>query len=190
MSNIEIDNITIGKGGKMDRQKLMGAWKEFVESLHPDLWVTITFRTPTSKYFAKMRFKKFFKHLNKPNETFYSKFILCWVFFEEWNRQERCHIHALIKGIDPSLAVNLEEKCLREFGLSVIRPYDYAMINHPASEYLAKKYVFYYGSDYLERFTINSRLRKISKVYNKKLYEENSKNEISDASESNKSQMS
>lgn len=153
----------------IDVIRLKQEWKQFIERLHPDLFVTITFRKPTSKFIAKKRFKEFFRNLNKPGDILYRKFILSWVFFEERVRDDGCHIHALIKGIDPSLATVLEEKCLVNFGRSKVYPYDHARVKYPASEYLADKYVFFYGFDFLEFYRINSRLRKNPKVYSKRL---------------------
>lgn len=142
----------------MDRYKLKIAWKEFIERLRPDLYVTITFRTITSRDMAIKRFKRFFKFLNKPNKIFYNKFTLNWVYFENKIEGEGYHLHALVKGIVPLLAPDLENECSRVFGLSKVVPYDHSRVIYPASEYLADKCA-YFNSDNLKPFKINSRFR-------------------------------
>ncbi len=141
----------------MNTYKLKMAWKEFVERIKPDLWVTITFRKTTSRNVAIKRFKWFFKFLNKPGIIYYNKFILCWVYFEEI-KGDGYHIHAFIKGIDPLLASILEKECNEAFGSSEVKPYDHSRIIYPASEYVADKCII--NSDNLIPFKINSRLRK------------------------------
>lgn len=142
----------------MNDYKIKISWKEFMERLKADLYITITFRRFTSKETARMRLKQFLKFLNKPNQVFFSKFILCWVFFEGNTESGGCHMHALLKGINPAMAEALGKECGRAFGLSKVVPYDHSRKNYPASEYLADKYVFYNYED-LEFFRINSRLR-------------------------------
>ena len=142
----------------MDTYRLKIAWKEFVERLRPDLFVTITFRTPTSERIAIRNYKSFFKFLNKTDEIYYNKFLLTWVVFERVVKGEGYHIHALIKGIDTSLEQALEKKLNKSFGSSKVLVYDYDRLNYSASEYLSEKYILY-GYKSLEFYRINSRFR-------------------------------
>lgn len=131
-------------------------YRKFFEQLHPDLWITITFRKPTSLSFTIKRFKRFFASLNTPAEIFYHHYVKCWVYFEK--TIEGYHLHCLLKGISPALAVNLEEKCLRYFGRSEVRPYDHSRINFPASEYVGKKCVKkQHTADHWDYYKINER---------------------------------
>ena len=140
------------------------AWRELIERINPDLFVTITFRTTTSKRAAEKYLKKFFKFLNKDGEIFYNKFILAWVVvFERPVEGDGYHIHALIRDINPSLALPLEKKLNERFGSSKVLVYDHNWFNYPASDYLAEKYIKY-GYEGLELFRINSRFRNKSTV--------------------------
>lgn len=142
----------------MNGNSIKLACKDMIERLKPELYITITFRTPTSKYGTIRRIKLFFKFINSSDQVFYSKFLLGWFFFENSIKSEGYHVHGLIKGIDPYLASSLERRCNLSFGLSKVLIYDNNRINYPASEYLADKYVFYNYDD-LEFFRINSRFR-------------------------------
>ena len=137
--------------------KMVEAFQEMLNRDRWDLFVTITFKEKRGVDGAKKAFKSFFRNLNLPSEIFYEKFILSWVFYESEGSRRGVHVHALIKGIDPSLASLLEEKCKGFFGLSKVVPYNYNN-SGSATSYLARKYpninlVFF---DY---YKINSRLR-------------------------------
>ena len=120
-----------------------------------DLFATITFRQQCPSLSAIKAFKRFFKYLNTRDRRFFDKYIECWIFLERHDLRAGVHIHALIRGINPTLAEELEKKCRRIFGQSRILPYDPM---RQAVVYLAGKY----KSQRLEDFTffkINSRLR-------------------------------
>jgi hypothetical protein len=137
---------------------LIQAYRQLFERLPPDLWITITFRKHTSLGFTIKRLKRFFASLNTPVEMFYHHYLKCWVYFEKTS--EGYHIHCLLKGISPNLALNLEERCLRYFGRSEVRPYDRNITDVPASEYVGKKCVKKKDTqDYWDYYKINSRYR-------------------------------
>jgi hypothetical protein len=84
---------------------------------------------------------------------------LAWVIFERGVKGEGYHIHALIKGINPCLAMALKRKLNNSFGSCKVDSYDHSRKIYPASEYIAEKYVLL-NQENLEFFRINSRLRK------------------------------
>lgn len=130
-----------------------------LDSLCCDIYFSTTSRVKMLQVSAEKRFKYFFKHLNSSEEIFFKKFVLCWTFFDKADSRGSVHIHSLIKGIDPSLAVLLQKKCKSFFGQSDIRPYDHSLPKHrSASHYLAEK-VVRDELDHYDFYKINSKLR-------------------------------
>jgi len=137
----------------LNRKKLVNALKEFLEKDKWDTWLTVTFRTPVTSSLAKKKFKYFFKTLNKPDEEFFKKYILSCVFVERNKVKKGFHIHALVKGVAPSLCSRLEEKCREYFGESRVMP-----VHEGVIPYLCDKYDTSSLEDW-RFFKINSRLR-------------------------------
>lgn len=154
---------------KQHRDRLIEASIEMLNTMHWDLWVTITFREERFVDSAKRGFKRFFKELNTPDK-YYFKYIRCWVFYEIDDARDSIHIHALINGIDKSLASELEKKCFCRFGNSEVEAYDY---NHKGSaiQYVAGK-VDGYKLLHDDFYKINAKLRNRPKSYSKKFYED------------------
>lgn len=126
-----------------------------------DIWLTTTFRKRTLLEEAVGEFKYFFKHVNKPEEIFFHKYILAWVFFEQDNWRGGVHIHSVINGIEPSWAGLLEKRCRDFFGQSHVKPYDYSLPEtQSAINYLGQKYVSGKLPHY-DFYRINSKLRRI-----------------------------
>ena len=146
---------------------LIQAYRQLFERLPPDLWITITFRKHSSLGFTIKRLKWFFASLNTPAEMFYHHYVKCWVYFEK--TIEGYHIHCLLKRINPDLSLNLEEKCLRYFGRSEVRPYDHTITDVPASEYVGQKCVKKKDTqDHWDYYKINSKYRgRADKGFNK-----------------------
>lgn len=181
MGRLEMRQAAMDRLGLKAKQfePLLKGWVEYVGRLKPELFVTITFRRKRKDYssrikgktedafwkrqqFATKRFRRFFKHLNKPGETYFQKYLRCWVCFE--GVDEDFHIHALISGIDASKAGMLEQECDRHFGNSKVVPFDYNIQPYSAINYMVEKY-FFRNIAALDYFKINSRLRKEPKVY-------------------------
>lgn len=91
-----------------------------------DLWVTITFRHITVKETALKQFKAFFKYLNRnsKNVVFVEKRIGSLTFFEKHSSRKGVHIHALVRGVNPTLAKKLCKECEKRFGESWVEAYD------------------------------------------------------------------
>lgn len=144
-----------------NREEWLTTLQEELDSLHCDIYFSTTFKLKTLAESAEKAFKYFFKcRLNQPGDIFFKKFVLCWAFFERSDSRGSVHIHALLKGISPSLAIPLQKKCKDFFGQSDIRPYDHSLPKHKsASHYLAEKAVR--GElDHYNFFKINCKLRR------------------------------
>lgn len=138
-----------------NNDKLVEQWVVFLGKQDWDLFVTITFRESRAGIIAKKLFKWFFKHLNTFANKFFQKYIRCWVFFEQDVDRKGVHIHTLIKGIHPSMADLLEDRCKKFFGISKVEPYD---SKKGAKHYLGKKYNGYKLDDF-DYYKINSAKR-------------------------------
>lgn len=120
--------------------KTVAEYKKFIESKAKwDIWLTSTFRQPRSAESAFKTFKYFFKKLNNSERQFFSKYILCFVVLEPHEDKTRYHVHALISGISPLLADELQAVCRDFFGhRDVVQEYK-PSLPRVASNYLAKK---------------------------------------------------
>lgn len=121
----------------LDKHKVVEEWSEWLSKEEWDLFVTITFRQSKAVFIALKLFKRFFKYLNNITKGFFSKYIKCWVYFEKDEDRKGVHIHSLVKGIHPSMAVALEQECNKFFGQSKVVPYD---AEKGARYYLANKH--------------------------------------------------
>jgi hypothetical protein len=139
----------------MDKRSLADGWAEFLSREKWDLFVTVTFRNSTKIIIAKKLFKRFFKHLNTAAGEFFDKYIRCWVFFEKDADRQGVHVHALVRGIHPSKAKEIEKRCKERLGESKVEEYD---ATGGAIEYLANKQNSRKLEDY-DRCRINSRKR-------------------------------
>src|SRR5438477_2094597 len=92
--------------------------EKFIKEFPADIWLTVTFRKTVNTGVAIRRFKYFLKHLNKPDQQFYKKYINVLVVCEKNRYRQGVHIHALVKGMDISLAPALESACNERFGES------------------------------------------------------------------------
>lgn len=112
------------------------SFEEFLDRYPYDLWLTVTFGRAVGVDVARKRMKYFLKHLNKPRQVFYEKFIRLWVFFEKGlDSDNDVHIHSVISGIDSSKAALLEKECHKTFGKSMVTT-GHGGVN----PYLAEKY--------------------------------------------------
>ena len=126
---------------------------KFLDRFYYDMFLTITFREPTSEITAKRKFKRFLKHLNTADEKFYHNFIYLWLFIERNKKKEGVHLHALITGINLSKSFSLEQKCLDHFGQSKVKAMHNGVLRYLARKYTSPSLI---DLDYLK---INSRLR-------------------------------
>ena len=147
-------------GPTIHDRRIQEAAKKMIAQLQPDLWLTVTFRRAVCHSRAIKRFKGFFKHLNKKDAVFFRKSVSCWVYFDPNLSRTGCHLHALVRGIQPALASALERKCKEHFGQSKVVPFDHSR-HDSAAGYLADKYAFL-QPDRLEYFKINSHRRKFN----------------------------
>ena len=140
--------------------KLVDEVQGLLDREHWDIYCNPTFRSRTLQEEAEQEVKYFFKHLNKPGKIFFPKFMLCWVFYEGGDIRGGLHLHLLIKGINPSLAPDLQKKCKEFFGDSQVVPYNYNLPGEKSpSRYLAKKYISD-ELDFFDLYKINSKLRR------------------------------
>ncbi|MCX5693701.1 MAG: hypothetical protein NT014_00980 [Candidatus Omnitrophica bacterium] len=140
--------------------KLVDGFQNLLDKEHWDIYCSLTFRTRTLFEEAMKEFKHFFKHLNKSGEVFFPKYILSWVFYEKGDVRGGVHLHSLIKGINPSLASNLQNKCNDFFGDSQVVSYNHNLPREKLpSRYLAKKYISN-ELDFFDIYKINSKLRR------------------------------
>ncbi len=140
------------------KERLRIALIDWIEKSSPDLWVTITFAKEATNYDLTLkRLKQFLSRLNTARFEFYPKYIWLWAIFEK--TVNGYHIHALIKGIDPSSADRLQKRCNNTFGKSEVKPFDYSKKHYSAIDYIVNKYV-YRGCDNLEPYKVNSRYRR------------------------------
>lgn len=147
----------------MDIVGLRRAWSDWIGKFKPDLYVTITFTEEIAMELALKRFKQFFAYLNNRRFVFFEKLITCWVIFEKNDTRKGYHIHALIKGIDPTLAPRLEHLCHHAFGLSKVEGFDYSIQPYSAVNYIVDKHIYKYCGS-LMYYEINSKYRKASKI--------------------------
>jgi len=143
----------------MSKEEWLTSVQYELDSLYPDIYFSTTSRVKMLQMSAEKRFKYFFKHLNNPEGIFFKKRIFCWTFFDKPDKRGSVHIHSLINGIDPTLAVLLQKKCKGFFGQSKVRPYDHSLPRERlASHYLAEKVVR--GElEHYDFYKINSKLR-------------------------------
>ena len=137
----------------MNKTLLRTAFNEFLGRENWTLWITITFRNPTTKDLAHRRFKYFLKTLNNDQEEFYAKYVYAVIFYEFEGFRKGVHIHSIVNNISSDKARLLEAECKRVFGESKVVP-----MHEGVKEYLAKKY----GSAKLADFDylkINSKYR-------------------------------
>jgi len=138
----------------MLQKEMSDALRDFLEEFEYDLWATFTLKHEGSLEFTSKRIKHFLKHLNRPDEPYYEKYIDCWIFYEK--QSSGVHAHALIRGISPSLAGLVQKRAERELGVAEVEPY----IPHGgAARYLSVKYNRSCLLDF-QRCRINSRVRK------------------------------
>ena len=141
------------------RTKLVSEFGRFLRDIGPwDLFITITFRNSMKISVAKKSFKQFFKHLNSYEQTFFEKFLICFIVFEKEDNRNGVHIHALIRGVKPLHAELLEKKCRKVFGHTAVLPYN---SEKAARFYLSRKYISPDLIDF-DFLRINSRLRRKS----------------------------
>ena len=149
-----------------DNDRKILEFGDFIETKGPwDLWLTVTFRNKTKLAGAKRSFKRFIKHMNS-GKTFFGNFVFCFALFERDSRGG-VHIHALLNGVHPLHAPDLEALCKKRFGQSKVVPY---FPRRNAILYMAAKY----QSPSLECYDlmkINSRIRRkmplgpVKKIY-------------------------
>lgn len=140
-----------------------------------DIFLVTTFRQEKEAEGAKRCFKCKFKYLNEPDDVYYEKVIYAFIVLERNEHRGGIHIHAFIRGIDPSLALFLEDKlkskrcrkdkCAQDnwyepkyksvIGETVALPYD---SKKGGSWYLSWKYPFAKIIDF-DFIKINSRYR-------------------------------
>ena len=137
----------------ISRTNLRTNFEKFLRRFDFDMFITITFKEPTSEMKAKRMLKRFFKYLNTADEKFYHNFIYLWVFFEQNKKCDGTHIHALINGIRLSKSQSLEQRCFDYFGQSKVTAVHPGVLPYISRKYTSPNLVDY---DYLK---INSRLR-------------------------------
>lgn len=142
----------------LSKHALKEGYLEFINTYNWDLYITFTFRHSISPVVAIRRFKHFFKYLNNRDENvpFFKNFINCFVVVDKKDPMN-VHIHALIRGINPTFASEIKKICEydKSIGISDIQPY---ILKAGADEYLANKCVESEKNDYVI-FTVNSRKR-------------------------------
>lgn len=142
----------------MDKQRLIEEVERNIGS-EWDVWLTVTFRERTLMENAKKRFKSFFKHLNKPSEVYYHKFVTMWVYYEREARGG-VHVHAVVKNIPSYLTPKLEKECRQYFGQAQVKPYDRSLpLSKSATSYLADKHLSPRLEGY-DFYFINSKYRR------------------------------
>lgn len=133
----------------------ISAFEQFITDKGPwDLWLTITFRKRTSLSAAKRMFKRFLKYINS-GEAFFTNFVFCFTLFER-DARGGVHLHAVLRGIHPLYAPDIEKLCIKRFGQSRVAPH---LPRRNAILYLAAKY----GTPSLECYDlmkINTKKRK------------------------------
>ena len=141
----------------MSLDRFTTEWSVFIGN-NWDIFASFIPKSPTSASLAKRSFKNFFKNLNNPRYgvKFYEKYIYSWVFIEKNSFRRGCHIHTLVRGIDPALAPQLQEVSRKYFSpWSQVVAYDPAK---GARHYLVKKILNRTLEDY-DFYKINSRWR-------------------------------
>lgn len=130
-----------------------------------DLFPTFTFgkRIEALSLNRAIKYTKwFFKHLNKPHDFYFEKYIKCWAFFEGKNGRVS-HVHLLIRGINRNSAARV--KRAYEYGIAKVYPYDpnKGANGKGATGYLADKYG---RSDliHFDFYKINSDLRHFNEL--------------------------
>ena len=153
------------------KKVLVEEFARFIERLGPwHMFITLTFRREKNSMFAKKCLKVLMKYINTDDITFFDKYVICFTVFEKEHVRNSVHLHLFLKGIDPTKADALKNRCLdfifkrthngkviyeRLFEQVAIYPYE---AEKRARFYLANKYISP-DTDYWDIFRINARKR-------------------------------